>query len=261
MTAATTPLPQPSAAFRWQIEPWGPLLACAPLAVVARHGFTSRQLALRPGERAGEAWTQAATSVGCAVARVARVRQVHGAAVRVVRADDVPAAIPDADAAITNVSGLAVAVVAADCVPLLLADPETGVVAAVHAGWRGTAANIAAATVQAMTREFGVAPARLVAAIGPSIGACCYAVGPELVTAFERAGHPRPDVERWFSRHDHRLVLDLWQANRDLLVSAGVSPANIHVAGLCTQTHREVFESFRADGEAAGRMAAIVVAP
>lgn len=261
MTVETPPLPEPSAAFRWSSQPWGPMLECAPLAAIARHGFTSRQLALRPGERAGEAWTRAAASVGCEVRRIARVRQVHGAVVRVVHAGEDGGAIPEADAAITGVAGLAVAVVAADCVPLLLADPVTGAVAAVHAGWRGTAANIPAAAVRAMTREFGVDPAHLVAAIGPSIGACCYAVGPELVTAFEQAGQLRPDVDRWFSTRDGRLVLDLWRANHDLLAAAGVRPSNIHVAGLCTQTHREVFESFRADGEAAGRMAAIVVAP
>lgn len=237
------------------------MLRCAPLVAVARHGFTSRQLALRPGEHGGHGWTAAAASVGCAVGQVARVRQVHGAAVRVVRAGDPPAVIPDADAAITREPGTAVAVVAADCVPVLLADPVTGAVGAVHAGWRGTAANVARAAIDSMRREFGVDPARLVAAIGPSIGACCYAVGPELVTAFEQAGHPRAHVDRWFSTRDGRLFLDLWAANRDLLADAGVAPANIHVAELCTQTHRDVFESFRADGEAAGRMAAIVVAP
>lgn len=237
------------------------MLQCGPLGRVARHGFTSRQLALRAGERGGQGWTSAAASVGCAVGRVARVRQVHGAAVRVVRAGDAPDAATDADAVVTVVPGTAVAVVAADCVPILLADPVTGAVGAVHAGWRGTAANVARASIAAMRGEFGVDPARLVAAIGPSIGSCCYAVGRELVTAFEKAGHPQADVDRWFLTRDGQLVLDLWVANRDLLVSAGVAPANIHVAGLCTQTHRAVFESFRADGEAAGRMAAMVVAP
>lgn len=237
------------------------MLRCAPLEGVARHGFTSRQLALRAGERGGQGWTSAAASVGCAAGQVARVRQVHGAAVRVVRAGDAPDVTPDADAVVTAVPGTGVAVVAADCVPILLADPVTGAVGAVHAGWRGTAANVPAAAVAAMTREFGVDPAHLVAAIGPSIGACCYAVGTELVTAFAQAGHAPADVESWFATRDGRLVLDLWSANRDLLASAGVAPENIHVAGLCTQTHREVFESFRAEGEAAGRMAAIVVAP
>ena len=111
-----------------------------------------------------------------------------------------------------------------------------------------------------LTREWGVDPASLVAAIGPSIGPCCYAVGPELRTAFAEAGHPPALTNRWFRDDDTRLVLDLWTANRDLLQQSGVAAEHIHVAALCTQTHREVFESFRADGEQAGRMAALIVA-
>lgn len=237
------------------------MLRCRALDGLVQHGFTSRQLGLRPGQPAGEAWASAAASVGCAVPRIGRVRQVHGAVVRVVRAGELDGPVPDADAVVTRDPGVAVAVVAADCVPVLLADPVTGAVAAVHAGWRGTAANIVAAAVKTLTREWGVDPASFIAAIGPSIGPCCYAVGAELVTAFEQAGHPRECVSQWFSTQDQRLVLDLWTANRDLLERAGVAAKNIHVAGLCTQTHREVFESFRAEGAEAGRMAAVIVAP
>lgn len=238
------------------------MLRAAPLEAVAQHGFTSRQLALRPGEIGTAGWAAAAASVGCAAPRVGRVRQVHGAAVHVVRPDTLDAPIPDADAAITATPGLAVTVVAADCVPILLADPSSGAVAAIHAGWRGTCARVAGATVAALTREFGVDPARLVAAIGPSIGACCYEVGEELLRAFDEAGHSSIDRAEWFSRDAAgRLRLDLWRANADQLVHAGLAPDAVHVAALCTRTHVDVFESFRAEGERAGRMAAIIVAP
>jgi YfiH family protein len=256
-----TSLPTPAPGFHWQAESWGPLLVCDALSAVARHGFTSRQLGLRPGDGASQRWADAAASVGCVAAKIARVRQVHGAHVRIVTAETLADSVPDADAAITRTPGVGVAVVAADCVPILLADARTGAVGAVHAGWRGTAADAAGAAVAAMVRDFQGDPRTLVAAIGPSIGACCYAVGPELVTAFARAGHPRQRLDRWFSTTGDRLVLDLWTANRDLLMAAGLDGANVHVAGLCTQTHRNVFESFRADGDAAGRMAALVVAP
>ena len=253
--------PEPGAGFRWIDERWGPMLRCTPLDAVARHGFTSRQLGLRPNDAAATTWAAAVASVGCDVAHLARVRQVHGAAVRVVRAGDLDAPVPDADAVITTVPGLAVAVVAADCVPVLLADPRTGAVAAVHAGWRGTAANVVGAAVAAMTREFGVRPDTLVAAIGPSIGACCYEVGEELLTAFGAAGHSSVDLAEWFARDAAgRLRLDLWQANTDLLVRAGVARAQVHVSGLCTQTHVNVLESVRVEGANAGRMAAIIVA-
>lgn len=254
-------LPAPAPGFHWQAETWGPLLVCDPLSAVARHGFTSRKLGLRPGDGASQRWADAAASVGGAATRIARVRQVHGADVRIVTAESLADPVPDADAAITRTSGVGVAVVAADCVPILLADTRTGAVGAVHAGWRGTAADAAGAAVAAMVSDFRVNPRRLVAAIGPSIAACCYTVGPELVIAFERAGHSRERLVRWFSMTGDRHVLDLWTANRDLLIAAGLDGANVHVAGLCTQTHRDVFESFRADGAAAGRMAAIIVAP
>lgn len=238
------------------------MLRCVPLEPVAHHGFTSRQLGLRPGDAAPAAWASAAASVGCQVSQLARVRQVHGAAVRVVHAGDIGAPVPDADAAITNAPGVAVAVVAADCVPVLLGDPRTGAVAAVHAGWRGTAADAVGAAVTAMSREFGTRADELVCAIGPSIGACCYEVGEELLTAFTAAGHTSVDLAEWFTRdRPGRLRLDLWQANADLLVRAGVPRSHIHVAGLCTKTHADVLESFRVDGDRAGRMAAIIVAP
>ena len=260
--AASPSLPAPAAGFRWTHESWGPMLRCEPLAAIAQHGFTSRQLALRAGESGSERWALAAASVGCAVPRVGRVRQVHGAAVRVVRADALDQPVPDADAAITASPGLAVTVVAADCVPILLADPVTGAVAAIHAGWRGTCARVAGETVAALRREFAVDPSRLVAAIGPSIGACCYEVGEDLLRAFEEAGHSSIDRAEWFSRDDAgRLRLDLWRANADQLVHAGLAPGAVHVAALCTRTHVHVFESFRAEGERAGRMAALITAP
>jgi YfiH family protein len=256
------PLPDPAPGFSWTDEPWGPMLRCDALSAIARHGFTSRQLQLRPGELASARWAEAAASVGCTVERVGRVRQVHGAAVRVVRAGEAPATPVDADAIVTNAPGLAVAVVVADCVPILLADPETGAVAAVHAGWRGTAARVADAAVRTLVREFGVAPGRLVAAVGPSIGACCYEVGDEPLAAFTDAGFSSIDRAEWFSRDAAgRLRLDLWRANADQLVHAGLAPDRVHASGLCTRTHAGVFESFRAEGGRAGRMVAIVLAP
>lgn len=255
-------LPEPAPGFSWTDEPWGPMLRCDALHAIARHGFTSRQLRLRPGEAGSAGWQAAAASVGCTLEWVRRIRQVHGAVVRVVRPGEPESPPEAADAAITAEPGTAVAVVAADCVPILLADPVSGAVGAVHAGWRGTAARVAEAAVTAMRDELGADPARLVAAIGPSIGACCYEVGEELLAAFADAGHSSVDVAEWFSRDAAgRLRLDLWQANADQLVHAGLGRDHVHVSHLCTKTHADVFESFRADGDQAGRMAALVVAP
>ena len=171
-----------------------------------------------------------ASSVGAV--RVQQVTQVHGRAHLVVRAGDAAPAgdPPEADLIVSNAPGVAVAVRAADCVPVLIADRETGAVAAVHAGWRGTCARAAPAAVSALRDEFGARPENLVAAIGPSIGVCCYEVGPELVDAFASAGHERHLIQRWFdstppprgSRVRNPLRLDVAGANRDQLVLAGV---------------------------------------
>jgi len=168
---------------------------------------------------------------------------------------------------VSNAAGVGIGVRSADCVPLLLADAVTGAVAAVHAGWRGTAAGAARAAVSALTREFGSRPADLVAAIGPSIGPCCYEVGPELVDAFAAAGHERHHIDRWFlalppprgSRALPSLRLDLAAANRDQLILAGASPEHVHLCGLCTAMHLDVLTSYRAEREGAGRIMGVIV--
>ncbi|MGH9345700.1 MAG: polyphenol oxidase family protein [Vicinamibacterales bacterium] len=167
---------------------------------------------------------------------------------------------------------VALAVRAADCVPLLLADPRTGAVAAVHAGWRGTAAGAATAAVDALQRELGAEPSGLVAAIGPSIGPCCYEVGPELVDAFAAAGHPPHLIDRWFLAPPPRrgarpapgsagapaLRLDLWGATRDLLMLAGLAAQHVHTCALCTASHVDLFPSYRVERDGAGRMAGAI---
>ena len=167
-------------------------------------------------------------------------KQVHGRAVVVMRRGDaLPSVAPEADAFVSDSADVAVAVRVADCVPLLVADRVRGVVAAVHAGWRGTAARAAVAALDALDREFGTKPADVVVAIGPSIGPCCYEVGSELVDAFAAAGHERHLIDRWFlapapprgSRERPKLRLDVAGANRDQLVLAGVPEEQIHLVG------------------------------
>jgi YfiH family protein len=208
--------------------------------------------------------------VGGSSHRMARVRQVHGRSVRVLKRGDATAEAllerPEADAIVSNEPGLALVVLVADCVPMVIADPQTGAAGCVHAGWRGTSAGVATATIDALRREFGSAPETLIAAIGPSIGPCCYEVGDELVDAFRRDGHAPADVARWFSRvrgsgRGGSLRLDVALANRDQLIAAGMRPDRVFACGLCTRTHRDIFDSYRADGDRAGRMAGVVRVP
>lgn len=251
-------LPQPSGAFEWTQAAWGDVLRCRPLLDVADHLFTTRNLRLRDEPRE---WDQVAAALGVPVSHLLLISQVHRADVAVARRDRAGEWVrPRADVIVSDDPASAVGVRVADCVPVLLADRRTGAVGAAHAGWRGTVQNAAGAAVRAMSRELGSDPRDLVAAIGPCLGPCCGEVGDEVAEAFAGAGHER--LDRWFTYGPSgRLHVDLWTANADQLVAAGVRRDDVHVARLCTQTHSAVFHSFRADGESgAGRMAAVVKA-
>ena len=167
------------------------------------------------------------------------IHQVHSACV--VTNHGRPARGESGDALIENTPGIAIGVKTADCVPILLADPAHRVIAAVHAGWRGTAASIVQATIRAMGREFGTRPEDVHAAIGPSIGGCCFEVGPEVAREFGVIA-------------TGRVHLDLRGMNAKQLESAGLLSANISVAEECTKCRPAEYHSYRRDKEAAGRM-------
>jgi hypothetical protein len=258
-------LPPVNTAFRWFREGCGVALRCVALEERAQHVFTTRQLQLRDSSDA-RAWASVAECCGARADRLFRVKQVHGRTVRVVRADDGGAAVgedrPEADAIVSNVPGALLAVQVADCVPMVIVDRRIGAAGVVHAGWRGTCAGVGAAAVAALARECGSRPEDLLVALGPSIGACCYEVGDELLTAFREAGARDHELARWFTRTaSGSLRLDLWTANRDQLVNAGVAAPHVYLSRLCTQSHAELLESYRVEGARAGRMVAAVRVP
>jgi YfiH family protein len=254
-------LPRPDSTFHWTSEVWGNALRCWRLEAAAQHLFTSRQLPL-PDDAA---WRAALASVGSTPDRLMRVKQVHGSAVRVLKrgavTEEAHTQRPDGDAIVSDEAGLALAVMVADCVPILVCDRARGAAAAIHAGWRGTCARVGSAAIESMQRECGSNPRDLIAAIGPSAGPADYEVGESLVEAFLDAGHARQDVDRWFIRSGARPHLDLWSANRDQLIAAGIPAGHIHVCGLSTVSHPDVFDSYRVAGERAGRMAGVIVVP
>ena len=257
-------LPPLDAAFRWSRETWGDALRCTALEAHAEHLFTTRQLELRGLD--DKAWRHVAASLTTPDRPFLRVKQVHGRAVRVIRAEDAGTNVfglrPEADAIVSNAPDVLLAVQVADCVPMLVADSRLGAVAAVHAGWRGTCAGVGAATVATLAREFGSSPRDLHVACGPSIGACCYEVGDEVLEEFRRLGQGDRELARWFSRTSAgSLRLDLWAANRDQLIAAGVRREHIYLSRLCTQTHAELFDSYRVAGPRAGRMIAAIRVP
>jgi polyphenol oxidase len=170
-------------------------------------------------------------------ANLATVKQIHSAIC--VPAEGRCGVLGQGDALLDDRPGSVIAIRTADCIPILLVDERHRAVAAVHAGWRGTVARIAAAAVDQMAAEFGADPQDIHAAIGPGIGQCCYEVGPEVAAQFGEQG---------------RAHISLPGANRAQLLAAGVTPEKIYASNLCTMCLPEEFHSFRRDGEAAGRL-------
>ncbi len=174
-----------------------------------------------------------------ALSNSAIVRQVHSDLI--VRADH-SGLLGEGDALITSVPGLTISVRTADCYPILLADARKRAVAAVHAGWRGTAGRIVQKTIEKMQIEFGTEPADIHAAIGPGIGVCCYEVGEEVARQFGPI----------------RAHLDLMSENRRQLEEAGVPLHNVEALGVCTFCDAERFFSYRRDKENPGRMTSFI---
>jgi YfiH family protein len=165
---------------------------------------------------------------------------------------DAPQLVEGADALVTDTPGLPLCVIMADCVPVVVHDPVRGALGLAHAGWQGTVARIASATVRALVDRFGSDPADLVGAIGPSIGPDEYEVGPDVV---ERARAAYGDAAP-IRRLDGRTFFDLWAANAHDLRSAGVGA--IEVAGLSTAQHLDEFYSWRVARDT-GRFATVAM--
>ncbi len=236
--------------------------------LAASHGFSTRLGGVSTGRYAslnvGAKWGDTAANVeenrrllavdaGFDPARLATARQVHGA--RCLLADGrspEELAAAEADALVACEPGRVVGVYTADCVPILFSD-GAGRVAAAHAGWRGTVAGIAAAVVEALVAA-GARRVDIRAALGPSIGPCCFEVGEEVASEF--ATIPGAVLRR----DGEKPHVDLWTANRHLLVAAGIAPERVDASPPCTMCDRERFFSFRRDGGEIGQMLSFVVA-
>lgn len=160
-------------------------------------------------------------------------------------------ALKGIDALITAEQNICIGVTTADCVPLLLFDHKQKVIAAVHAGWRGTCARLVQKTLNEMQLNFGTNPMDVFVLIGPSISSEVYEVGRELTKNFAEAGFP---VNKIFTERADKLFLDLWEANRFLLLESGIPDAQIGISGICSFSSHENFFSARRLGIKSGRM-------
>jgi YfiH family protein len=182
-------------------------------------------------------------SAGAAPADLFLAKQVHGDALARAPFDG----RPEADAVWTDRAGAAVGVVTADCVPILVAHTRGGFVCAIHAGWRGSAARIAAKTVRALIAASHASPGDFVAAIGPHVGPCCYEVDAPVIRAIQERSVLRPAAK------PEHAMLDLFALNRLQLVGAGVPARAIERVGGCTMCDPDLYFSYRRD-RVAGRM-------
>ena len=176
---------------------------------------------------------------------LATLHQIHSATV--VHAGGRSGSLGEGDALVENTPGVLVAVKTADCIPILMVDPERRAVAAVHAGWRGTAQKIAAHTISQMQTKFGSRAQDLHAAIGPGIGKCCYEVGPEVAAQFLGPG----------GKLNGPVHLDLPTINAQQIEECGVPSGHIYQADICTMCNDE-FHSYRRDQQKAGRMLSVI---
>jgi YfiH family protein len=261
----------------WRKQPIGdlPLYQAKTMAWLPRivQGFTTRRGGvgatpydtLNLGAHVGDAPASVAANrtrvwsdLGFGVGQVALAEQVHGDGVAVVQAGTEAGPVPGVDALVTNVPDLLLMLLFADCVPIYLVDPARKAIGLAHAGWRGTEANIAAKTVQALTAEFGSLPSSCLAAIGPCIGGDSYEVGPDVADRFRtlpgsRAANvvlPRNEMTGTYTLNLRAIVFLQ-------LLSAGLKAESIAVCDEDTFRNRRDFFSYRRDG-VTGRMGAFL---
>lgn len=203
-------------------------------------------------------------SLGLKAHFVTTARQVHGVKVAVIDEADrgrgmayYEDALPDTDALITNRSETALLLCFADCVPVLLFDPRNLAVGVCHAGWKGTYGRIVQVALDAMRQRYQTDPDDCIAAIGPSIGPCCFAVDDALRDQFGREFSSYP-MDELAVRHNGKWHLDLWRFNVRQLLESGVKQCNIDLAAVCTACEERRFFSYRAAGGATGRIGAVM---
>ena len=188
--------------------------------------------------------------------RITAGRQTHSANVRVITENDAGKGVSrdsefmDVDGMVTNIRQLPLVVYYADCVPILMAERSAGVIAAVHSGWRGTVGEIAGNAINIMTEQFNAKAEDIIAAIGPSIGQCCFETGSEVANEF--------DDDLSIECDNGKFMVDLWKANERILLKYGLKQKNIDVLEMCTMCNSDMLYSYRVNKGETGRMGAFI---
>jgi polyphenol oxidase len=235
-----------------------------------RHGFSTRRggasgecsfdlgsLFLNSPERINENRRRFLSVLHLEDARLITLRQVHSNHVCIIEDISGPGEPIKGDALAAGIADAALAVQIADCLPVLIADPVNHAIAAVHSGWKGTLSRILLQTIFEMQRAFGSNPAQLLIAVGPGIRACCFEVGTEVAILFKEA-YPGVRLAMPLPACPGKYLLDLCKALDVQLDLAGIPQENRHDLNACTRCKTGEFFSYRAEGQAAGRMMAVI---
>lgn len=211
-----------------------------------------------------ENYRRLADAVGFSVENIVTSDQTHTANVRVITEADrgngitKPRPYTDVDGMITNVPGLVLATFYADCVPLYFIDPVRKAIGLSHSGWRGTAAHIGAVTVRRMQEEYGSLPEDIYGAIGPSICQECYEVSEDVILEFQKTFPEQSWRDLFYRKENGKYQLNLWEANRHIMLEAGLIEEHISLPGLCTCCNPEFLFSHRASRGKRGNLGAFL---
>ena len=211
-----------------------------------------------------ENYRRLAEAVGFSAENIVTSDQTHTANVRVITEADrgngitKPRPYTDVDGMITNVPGLVLATFYADCVPLYFIDPVRKAIGLSHSGWRGTAAHIGAVTVRRMQEEYGSLPEDIYGAIGPSICQECYEVSEDVILEFQKTFPEQSWRDLFYRKENGKYQLNLWEANRQIMLEAGLIEEHISLPGLCTCCNPEFLFSHRASRGKRGNLGAFL---
>lgn len=199
-----------------------------------------------------------AQAIGVNVQDFTYTHQTHTTNVAVVRAEDRGTQFMETDGLITDVPGICLVTFFADCVPLYFVDPVKRAIGLSHSGWRGTVNKMGKVTVEKMTEVFGSAPGDILAAIGPSICQDCYEVSADVIEKFKENFEEELWSKLFYERENGKYQLNLWEANRQVFLEAGISEDHMAVTNLCTHCNPDILFSHRMTGNKRGNLSAFL---
>lgn len=240
---------------------------------IVRHGFSTRIGGVSKGNCATmnisttrgddpaaieENRRRIAAAIGVKPEDMTYTHQTHTTNVAVVRAEDRGKRFHETDGMVTDVPGICLVTFYADCVPLYFVDPVKKVIGLSHSGWRGTVNKMGMVTVRKMEECYGSDPEDIIAAIGPSICQDCYEVSEDVICEFRKNFRQEIWEELFYKKENGKYQLNLWKANEEVLLEAGICRENIAVTNLCTHCNPDILFSHRATGDKRGNLSAFL---